>query len=171
MESVETIGIQQVVGGFLQRRRRGRGRASLGMMPMIDVIFLLLTFFVLTANFRSPEQFLPALVPAANASVTSFNIVEPLVISVVEDGRGCVIRLGGSDGGMESDIVIQDAEPRRGLAVFAKRLGEMMQAQRRTTGDPVELLCGDEVTWDHLVKVYNILYAMGVSDITFGEVE
>ena len=171
MESVETIGIQQVVGGFLQKRRRGRRRASLGMMPMIDVIFLLLTFFVLTANFRSPEQFLPALVPAANASVTSFNIVEPLVISILDDERGCVIRIGGNSVGAETDIVIQDAEPKRGLAVFAERLGETMQSQQRTAGDPVELLCGDEVTWDHLVKVYNILYAMGVSDITFGEIE
>jgi hypothetical protein len=33
--------------------------------------------------------------------------------------------------------------------------------------DPIELRCGDEVRWDDLVKIYNVLQAGGISDITF----
>ncbi len=39
--------------------RDQRGRFDVKMTPMIDVIFLLLIFFVCTASFRSPEQVLP----------------------------------------------------------------------------------------------------------------
>jgi biopolymer transport protein ExbD len=36
-----------------------RGQLDVKMTPMIDVIFLLLIFFVCTASFRSPEKVLP----------------------------------------------------------------------------------------------------------------
>jgi biopolymer transport protein ExbD len=36
-----------------------RGRFDVKMTPMIDVIFLLLIFFVCTASFRPPERVLP----------------------------------------------------------------------------------------------------------------
>ncbi len=39
--------------------RDRRERFEVKMTPMIDVIFLLLIFFVCTANFQPPEQILP----------------------------------------------------------------------------------------------------------------
>ena len=39
--------------------RDERGRLDVKMTPMIDVIFLLLIFFVSTASFRAPEEILP----------------------------------------------------------------------------------------------------------------
>ena len=62
----------QVVGGLPRRRRR----FGLRMTPMIDVIFLLLTFFVLTAKFRTPEQFLPIHLAVADAAVEHFGPIE-----------------------------------------------------------------------------------------------
>ncbi len=39
--------------------RGDRDRLEVKMTPMIDVIFLLLIFFVCTANFQTPEEVLP----------------------------------------------------------------------------------------------------------------
>ena len=162
MEYVENISIRQGVADFLGKKNRGRTRSGLRMTAMIDVIFLLLAFFVLTAKFRAPEQFLPAALSSANAAVSP-GIVEPLAITIHAEAGGCVILLGDTD-----PTHIDSATPEAALAVFADRLQAALQSQRRTTADPVEILCDDQVEWDHLVKVYNILYAMGITDITFG---
>lgn len=163
MEYVENISIRQGVADFLRKKSRNRTRGGLRMTAMIDVIFLLLAFFVLTAKFRAPEQFLPAALSSANAAVVSPGIVEPLAITIRAEAGGCVILLSDTD-----PTHIDSATPEAALAVFADRLQAALQSQRRTTADPVEILCDDQVKWDHLVKVYNILYAMGITDITFG---
>ena len=163
MEYVENISIRQSVADFLRKKNRDRTRGGLRMTAMIDVIFLLLAFFVLTAKFRAPEQFLPAALSSANAAVQSLGIVEPLAITIHAETGGCVILLSDT-----ASTHIDNATPEAALAVFADRLQAALQSQRRTTADPVEILCDDQVKWDHLVKVYNILYAMGITDITFG---
>lgn len=164
MEHVENISIGQNVADFLRKKNRNRTRSGLRMTAMIDVIFLLLAFFVLTAKFRAPEQFLPAALASANAAIQSPDIVEPLAITIrTEAGSGCVILLGDT-----APTHIDKIKPEAGLATFADRLQAALQSQRRTTADPVEILCDDQVEWDHLIKIYNILYAMGINDITFG---
>ncbi len=163
MEHVENISIRQNVADFLRKKNRNRPRNSLRMTAMIDVIFLLLAFFVLTAKFRAPEQFLPAALASANAAVQSHGIVEPLTITIRAEADGCVILLSNT-----APTHIDKAKPEAALAIFADRLQAALQSQRRTTADPVEILCDDQVEWDHLIKIYNILYAMGINDITFG---
>lgn len=163
MEYVENISVRQNVADFLRKKNRDKTRGGLRMTAMIDVIFLLLAFFVLTAKFRTPEQFLPAALSSANAAALSPGIVEPLAITIRVEAGGCVILLSDTD-----PTHIDSATPEAGLAVFADRLQAALQSQRRSAADPVEILCDDQVKWDHLVKVYNILYAMGITDITFG---
>ena len=163
MEYVENISINQNVADFLRKRNRNRTRCGLRMTAMIDVIFLLLAFFVLTAKFRAPEQFLPAALSSAGAAAQRTGIVEPLAITIGAEAGGCVIVLSDT-----AATGIDSANPEAGLAVFADRLQAVLLSQHRTTADPVEILCDDQVQWDHLIKIYNILYAMGINDITFG---
>ena len=147
------------------------GRWNLGTALLVaqwilhfeGLAILLLAFFVLTAKFRAPEQFLPAALSSADAAIRSPGIVEPLAITIRVEVGGCVILLSDT-----APTHIDSATPEIALAVFADRLQAALQSQRRTTADPVEILCDDQVKWDHLVKVYNILYAMGITDITFG---
>jgi len=72
--SKQTIG-EDVIAGLQKRKRRSFG---LRMTAMIDVIFLLLTFFVLTAKFRPPEEFLGLAMGASSTATTNFGIIEPL---------------------------------------------------------------------------------------------
>lgn len=129
---------------------------------MIDVIFLLLTFFVLTARFRTPEEFLPIHLPTADAAVQRFGVIEPLQIDISADQACCVVRIGQLE-----TVRIEAGRGAEGLVDFANKLTDILSQQKRTADDPIELRCDDYVTWDHLVKIYNVLQAMGINDITF----
>ena len=74
--SEQSIG-QDVIAGLRKQKRRSFG---LRMTAMIDVIFLLLTFFVLTAKFRPPEEFLGLSLSGNSTTATSFDIIEPLTL-------------------------------------------------------------------------------------------
>ena len=153
-----------LVGGLRRRRRNGVG---LRMTAMIDVIFLLLTFFILTAKFRVPEQFLGVALAAANSGEQSYGVVEPLVINISESNGDCVVGIGISGGG----VVIEEQHIDAGLAEFANELAGVLKSQKRAAGDAIEIECGDDVRWDYLVKIYDVLCGMGVNDITFDMTE
>ena len=53
------------------RPRSNRDRFDVRMTPLIDVVFLLLIFFVCTASFRRPEELLPTNLSAVGAVETS----------------------------------------------------------------------------------------------------
>ncbi len=74
--------------------RDDRGRLDVKMTPMIDVIFLLLIFFVCTASFRAPEEVLPTRLSLPGADRSELQIeaemidLEEIVVEVLwRDGR------------------------------------------------------------------------------------
>ena len=142
--------------GFTGRRRR----ISMGlrMTPMIDVIFLLLTFFVLTAKFQEPEQLLPVIVGKAN---TQPAIVQdaPLKIVVEAEPSGCSLRVADRPA-----IKIADGNLSESLLVLARRVRQELES---TGPIPVELYYDDAIPWDIVVKVYDVIYALGLQNITF----
>ena len=158
MEPNEDTISEEVLHGLRAGKRRNFG---LRMTPMIDVIFLLLTFFVLTAKFRSPEQSLPLALPANESKRPG--IVEPLQIIISDTQTGCMVQIAGVE-----TVSIEESEPEEGLALFTQKLGGVLKIQKRNASDPIELICGEDTKWDYLVKIYNILYSSGANDITFG---
>ncbi|MBE0537703.1 MAG: biopolymer transporter ExbD [Phycisphaerae bacterium] len=146
------------------RRRRTPG-TGIRMTPMIDVVFLLLTFFILTIRFRVPEEFLPITLPSA-LQARRIGIVEPLEINIAAHPNGCMVAFG--PGGRAGELLIGTDTIDADLTALTTRFVEVLQTQQRNVGDPIEVICSDAVSWDHLVKIYNILYAMGINDITFG---
>lgn len=73
-------------------KRRG---PTLDMTAMVDVAFLLLTFFMLTAQFREPEP-IPIVLPSSNTQIKlpASNI---LMITVAEDARVLIGEEGHGD--------------------------------------------------------------------------
>ncbi len=149
-------------GGFHQTVMNGvrRGKMSIGirMTPMIDVIFLLLTFFVLTAKFQEPEQILPILMGTANAQSRQ-TVQTPLAIHVKPTAAGCIVEFENSSG---IELAGQDVGP--GLLKLTQNLQKTV---KNGANRPIELYCDDAVPWDVVVKIYDILYALGARDITF----
>ncbi len=146
---------QTVMSGL----RRGKMSIGIRMTPMIDVIFLLLTFFVLTAKFQEPEQVLPILIGSANAQPAQ-RTIEPLAIYLKSDAAGCKVEMAG-----QSEITLSNQNPQEGLLTLTESL--QTTPAMKTSGIPVELYCDDAVSWDLVVKVYDLLYALGARDITF----
>jgi biopolymer transport protein ExbD len=147
---------QTVMAGFTGRRHR----ISMGlrMTPMIDVIFLLLTFFVLTAKFQEPEKLLPVIVGNTNQQFTVTQDT-PLKIVVETEHSGCLLRVANRPA-----IQLSDANLSESLLVLARKVHQELE----TTGPvPVELYYEDAVSWDIVVKVYDVLYALGLENITF----
>ena len=140
--------------------------SGLRMTAMIDVIFLLLIFFLLTAKFRSPEGFLPVVLPQGEGNSKTKNIIEPMIITIAGTDEGVNISFGSEQG-----IFIDGQSFEEGLGSVLSSLGDVMEKQKRTVSDPVEIFCDDNVKWDHLVKIYDVLYTMGIKDITFAMTE
>ncbi len=149
------------------KRLSGRRRPLYGlrMAPMIDVIFLLLIFFVLTARFRRPEQFLSIQLPTAQAQMQRLDILEPVTITLSADGDDCRIDIGSDT--QPATVTMHAGSYEEDLSTFAAMFTGVLESQKRNSSDPVLIRCGDEVDWDSMVKLYNTLHLMEVSDVTF----
>ena len=131
------------------------------MTPMIDVIFLLLTFFILTAKFRPPESFMSVVVPSSQNQESVFAIIEPLRISLRYEEFACRVEIGST---WQMDLSQDSIEA--DLAVAGKALLGVFTQQHRTQDDPIELYVADSVPWDIVVKFYDLLHSMNATNIT-----
>ncbi|MBK6917769.1 MAG: biopolymer transporter ExbD [Deltaproteobacteria bacterium] len=69
---------------FARRSKRRRGEVSIDLTPLIDVVFQLLIFFVLTSTFQNNPSFRVKLPKAKNREVTQQP--KALVVTIAKDG-------------------------------------------------------------------------------------
>ena len=147
---------------FFRRRRF----FVLRMAPMIDVIFLLLIFFLVAARYRPQEDFLPLKVATAHAEVQPFARPEPLMIKISPSAAGCEVQIGRCETvGVSSQNIDVD------LVLLMQQIQGCLTQQKRFASDPVEIVCGPDVKWEYLAKIYNVFYGLGLTDITFAMTE
>lgn len=78
------------------RNSRHSSRIELNMTSMIDVVFLLLIFFIVTSGFRETERQLdPAIRVQKTSAGKTAGQLEPAIVDVVRGDGGFVYRLGG----------------------------------------------------------------------------
>jgi len=135
---------------------------TLRMAPMIDIIFLLLIFFLVCAKWRPPEQFLPLQLSTAGAAGMPLVRAEPLIIHITSYEQGCDIRIG-----QLTNVQIRQDRIEQDLVTLVEQLQTCLTAQHRFASDPVEIICEPDVKWDYFAKIYNVLYGVGLTDITF----
>ena len=143
-------------------RSRRKRPSTLNMAPMIDMVFLLLIFFLVAAKFRPKEDFLPLQLSAAQIQGTGIGKPEPLIIQIIATQTGCEIQIG-----QLHTVRINDGDIEQDLAVLLEKITDSLAAQKRFAADPVEIVCDAGVKWDYLAKIYNVLYGAGLTDITF----
>ena len=135
---------------------------TLRMAPMIDIIFLLLIFFLVCAKWRPQEQFLPLRLSTAGAAEIPLVRPEPLVIHIASYEQGCNVRIG-----QLTNVQIRQDRIEQDLVALVGQLQVSLTAQHRFASDPVEIICEPDVNWDYFAKIYNVLYGVGLTDITF----
>lgn len=88
--------------------RSGRPRKAIELMmtPMIDVIFLLLVFFLTTSSFQVPEQLMPSALSDASAAsgssdqpppVPTQDAIDQVIVKLTLVGVQPVASVNGSD--------------------------------------------------------------------------
>lgn len=141
----------------LGRRRR---LVALRMAPMIDIIFLLLIFFLVSAKWRPEENFLPLTLSAAQER--ALVKPEPLLIYISPTQTGCHVQIG-----QLRTVRIEDENIDANLAALMEEIDKCLAAQKRFAADPIEIICDPQVKWEHLAKIYNVFYGAAFTDITF----
>lgn len=147
---------------FANRRRRARRRSwtmSLNLTPMIDLVFLLLFFFLVVTRFGALEGMLAAQIPARTSAAPAEIPRTPLRVRLVSDAANPGRCLATVDRFNESPIE---------LAALADALAKIRNQDIGFDAQtPVHLLAGDDVAWDHVVNAYNAAMAARFEKIYF----
>ena len=126
-------------------------RMTLSMTSMIDVVFLLLIFFICTANFSPPEERLPMNLshPGSLSEVVKLTEEE-------EDFKFATVWITASNGQIQWQINDRTC---RSLA----ELGGVLQEMAEIKPDlPVLIDMDDTIAWEHFIHVYDLCRINGL---------
>ncbi|HUE69641.1 MAG TPA: biopolymer transporter ExbD [Pirellulaceae bacterium] len=79
------------------RSAKHQAKLDLPLTSMIDVVFLLLIYFIVTSSLIETERELDPGIKVQRATPTSAADLAPAVVDVVRGGPGFVYRLGGRE--------------------------------------------------------------------------
>lgn len=80
------------------RKHTRESKLELAMTPMIDVVFLLLIFFMLTTAYMRPEMHLQSAIQVREQSAASAKSdLEPAIVELVRSGDTVVFRIGNRE--------------------------------------------------------------------------
>jgi len=152
----------------LLRGDRARARISLSITPMIDVVFQLLIYFLLTAGLVAKERNLRAEMPPESAEAAAES--DPFAL----DTEPLVIRVDPSRDAARARISLPSglAAP-RDLAELERILRDARFDETRTGGlfpadHPIRIAAAPEACWEDVVGVFNAVIAAGYHSVAFG---
>lgn len=79
------------------RKVQHEKKIALSMTSMIDVVFLLLIFFMTTASFVKTERDLDSTIKVNEKSTAAASDLEPAIVEIVAGGSGFVFRVGSRE--------------------------------------------------------------------------
>ena len=124
----------------------GSERTGIQLAPMIDVVFLLLIFFIVLWNYARFETEIDISVPAASAGENPERTIGEIVVNVKKEGG----------------IIIEGIE-RTELETL-----EMFKSIVAAYPDQALILRGDkEASFDHIVKVLTLCKEANIWNISF----
>jgi biopolymer transport protein ExbD len=123
---------------------------ALNLTPMIDVVFLLLIFFMVATTFLDPEREIEIELPTAESATTLDKELDEIVINVMEDGS---VHLSG--------LAIADEE----LVWTLKR------AAQKNPATPVSIRGDRRVAHEVIVRVLDACGTAGLSNLAVGTLE
>jgi len=128
-----------------------RGRAPLHhpgiqLAPLVDVLLLLLIFFLLTWNAARTENELDVRVPKASAAKEKSAPIGDVVVNVKADGNVVVNR----------------------RTLTGPELGELLKSLVQLNSDQAVVIRGDEAgAYKNIIGVLNICSEVGITNVAF----
>ena len=124
----------------------GSERTGIQLAPMIDVVFLLLIFFIVLWNYARFETEIDISVPAASAGENPERTIGEIVVNVKKEGQ----------------IIIEGIEKSEAETL------EMFNNIVAAYPDQALILRGDkEASFDHIVKILNLCKKANIWNISF----
>ena len=124
----------------------GSERTGIQLAPMIDVVFLLLIFFIVLWNYARFETEIDISVPAASAGENPERTIGEIVVNVKKEGQ----------------IIIEGVEKTETETL------EMFNNIVAAYPDQALILTGDkEASFDHIVKILNLCKKANIWNISF----
>ncbi|MCG8650142.1 MAG: biopolymer transporter ExbD [Pirellulales bacterium] len=128
------------------------------MTPMIDVVFLLLIFFVWTSSFELPEFDLPSAIAEPPAGGTEVSVEETPPVEPFDE---IVVRVYPNEA---SFILELNGKPLDSVAMMKNRLAQIIALG---TQPPIIIDPSDEITMNTAVEVYDAARAAGADRVLF----
>jgi len=132
-----------------------RRQTDIAMTPMIDVVFLLMIFFICTASFQLAEELLPTSLAVASGTST------PAPIELEPDLERIVVRAGRSNG--QTQWVVNE-RPCDTLLEVRQVLHTAAEIDRSL---PVILDVSGDVPLGDMIDVYDLCRLEGFENIQF----
>jgi len=134
-----------------------RSTVELKMTPLIDVVFLLLVFFVWTSSFQAIEQILPSrLLEASGSGPTTTTEPDP-----EDDYPDVVVRIQWQSG---KPVWLVNDTPAASLAELRATLEPIARNKRNA---PVILHPDREVPLGDVIDVYDVARLSGFEQVQF----
>ena len=142
----------------MQATRRDYETVEMQMGPMIDMVFLLLVFFMVTAKPIKPESDIGLSLPGTVSQEESLDIPDEQRIQILADGR---IVLNDLQIAMPGDSDMPE------LLAILRRFKDASTANRSEA--LVTLDAADATTHQRIVDVLNVCAKAEITGVTFAE--
>ena len=121
-------------------------KAEMQMAPMIDVVFLLLIFFIVTWNYARFETELDVSVPVAEEGADPQRTVGEIIVNVRKDGA----------------IILNSVE------ITEEQLLSKLKTIAEIYKDQAVILRGDrEAAYDHIIRVLDVCQKAKIWNVAF----
>ncbi len=133
---------------------------SLNLVAMIDIVFLLLIFFMLQMRFHRPEGILPNKLPRTHGVAAVDEVpISPLRVVVRQTG----------DGPGDYQVRIDRMPPPvpQNFTDLAVQLKGVQASEGYDDETPVVIVPQGDVKWDHVVNAYNAAVRAAYKNIAF----
>lgn len=146
-----------------RRKRAVAEGATLDITSTIDVVFLLLIFFIATIRMPKPEADIRAFLPREEEKVS--------------DGAGAsadektedmdTIRIALRSGSRGTDVYLNGRLLRRGLRALNSRLAALNRVRNKAIETKVVLAADRTAPYLYVVRALNLCGVNGFSDVSF----
>jgi biopolymer transport protein ExbD len=127
------------------------GTASINMTPMIDVVFLLIIFFLVSSHLAKQENSLALNLPIAKSGLDDSQTRQAVIINVMSDGSWQMA----------------------GAKVDQQSLAQSLRTRQMSAEEPLQLKIrtDQDVTYDKLEPILRLAAQAGIGDIVFSVYE